>query len=135
MRQRNACVRTRTPGYHLNGTLRSSASCPRARSSSTSWSVKISTPPRANGTCGRHTAILILAPLDAPGSRPLMVPRPPGSAQHPVLRGPCSPLSSAPPQEHEEVSCGSRVAQRLELGFEAIDLLLKIVDQPKRGCV
>ena len=30
-RQRNACVSTRSPGYHLNGTVTRSASCPRAR--------------------------------------------------------------------------------------------------------
>src|SRR5688572_30188474 len=57
IRQRNACVRTRAPGYHLNGTETRSASWPRARSSSTSSSVKISAPPRAKGTCGRRTAI------------------------------------------------------------------------------
>ena len=59
MRQRNACVSTRAPGYHLKGTETRSASWSRARSSSTSRSVKISAPPRANGTCGRSTAILM----------------------------------------------------------------------------
>src|SRR5438093_3314360 len=58
-RQRNACVSTRVPGYHLNGTVTRSVSCPRPRSSSTSRSAKISAPPRTNGTCGAHTAILI----------------------------------------------------------------------------
>ena len=49
------------PGYHLNGTVTSSASCSRARSSSTSVSAMISAPPRTNGTCGAHTAILMSA--------------------------------------------------------------------------
>ena len=60
-RQRNACVRTRAPGYHLNGTVTLSASWPRTRSSSTRASLKISAPPRANGTWGLTTAIRIVA--------------------------------------------------------------------------
>src|SRR4029078_8583505 len=59
MRQRNAWVSARAPGYHLNGRETRSASWPRARSSVTSSSVKISARPRANGTCGRRTAIRI----------------------------------------------------------------------------
>ena len=54
-RQRNACVSTRSPGYHLNGTVTRSASWSRSRSSSTSVSAKISAPPRANGTCVTRT--------------------------------------------------------------------------------
>ena len=56
-RQRNACVSTRSPGYHLNGIV---TSRPRGRAraaAATSSSAKISAPPRANGTCGRQTAI------------------------------------------------------------------------------
>ncbi len=60
-RQRNACVSTRSPGYHLNGTVTSSASWPRSRSSSTRRSLRISAPPRMNGTWGRQTAILMCA--------------------------------------------------------------------------
>ena len=58
-RQRNACVRTRSPGYHLYGTVTSSVSCPCSRSACTSPSAKISVPPRSNGTCGMHTASLM----------------------------------------------------------------------------
>ena len=54
-----ACVSTRSAGYHLNGTVTRSASWPRSRSSSVSRSARISAPPRANGTCGEQTAILI----------------------------------------------------------------------------
>ena len=38
------------PGYHLKGTVTSSASWPRSRSSSTRRSLRISAPPRTNGT-------------------------------------------------------------------------------------
>ena len=50
-----------SPGYHLNGIVTRSASWPRARSSCVEPSAKISAPPRANGTCGRQTRILICA--------------------------------------------------------------------------
>src|SRR5262245_35940129 len=100
IRQRNAWVSTRVPGYHLKGTETRSASCPRARSSSTSRSVKISAPPRANGTCGLHTAILTLAPLEA---------------------------------SSEALASRARLAaHRLELGLQPVDLLLEVVDEPKR---
>src|SRR5690349_17663626 len=63
-RQRNACERTRSPGYHLYGTVTSSAWCSRSHSSETRSSAKISAPPRVNGTCGAQTAILTECPLD-----------------------------------------------------------------------
>ena len=57
------------PGYHLNGTVTSSASWSRARSSSTSVSAMISAPPRTKGTCGAQTAILMNAASARPRAR------------------------------------------------------------------
>ena len=58
-RQRNAWSSTRVPGYHLKGTVTSSASCPRSRNAATRSSAISSAPPRTNGTCGAQTATLI----------------------------------------------------------------------------
>ena len=78
----HACARIPLEGHRDEICL-----VPRARSSSTSRSVKISAPPRANGTCGRGRRFSLLR------------------------------------------------ARRLELGLEAIDLLLEVVDQPQRSSV
>src|SRR5512132_1777295 len=46
-------------GYHLNGTLTSSASKPRARSSRTSWRTCTSAPPCTNGTWASQTRTVL----------------------------------------------------------------------------
>src|SRR4051794_4918257 len=58
-RHRNAWSSTRVPGYHLNGIVTSSASCPRSPSASTRSSAISSAPPRTNGTWGAQTATLM----------------------------------------------------------------------------
>ena len=49
----------RAPGYHLNGIVTSSASCPRVLQLEDERLREISAPPRTNGTCGAQTAILM----------------------------------------------------------------------------
>ena len=55
-RQAAACARISCFGYHLNGTLTSSASCPCARSWRTSSRTWNSAPPCTNGTCASQTS-------------------------------------------------------------------------------
>src|SRR5262245_46419377 len=57
-RQAAACARISDFGYHLNGTLTSSASYPDARSCPTSSRTWYSAPPRTNGTWASQTRIV-----------------------------------------------------------------------------
>src|SRR6185295_9231573 len=62
-----ACARISDFGYHLNGTLTSSASWPCTRSSATSSLTCDSAPPRTKGTCASQTRTVLAMGQSASG--------------------------------------------------------------------
>ena len=113
-----AQVSTRAPGYHLNGTVTRSASCPCSRSSSTRRSAMISAPPRSNGTCGLTTAMRIATPCGSLRRKPLQIPhfRLPHRASGHSIGGVCRVSSrrddGGPPRDRARSPCASRAGGR-----------------------